>query len=146
MMFNQKMSGNTLIITLIFLSVVALLTLSAAVNSQLQQRMSHQLQLKMLADQAADSGVVSFYQWLNEDPDHWLSASWPTGEWVNREQQSYFSIPESSLIWESQSVTLDVDGAIINESGALSESRLRVRFYHSPFTGKIHLDQWTELQ
>lgn len=146
MLYKQHMSGNTLIITLIFLSVVALLTFSATVNSQLQQRMSHQLQLKMLANHAADMGVIAFYDWLIEDPERWESATWPTGEWVNVEKQSYFSIPESSLVWAPHFVTFEVEGAIINESGALSESSLRVRFHHSPDSGRIYLDHWLELQ
>lgn len=146
MYYKNEINGNTLVITLIFLSVVALLSFSASVNSQLQQRMSHQFQLKMLADQAADAGVLAFYQWLTEDVDHWGSASWPTGDWVDIEQQSYFVIPEDELSWQENIVSLTVEGAIINESGALSETSLRVRFLHSLETGRIHLDHWMELQ
>ncbi len=138
--------GNTLIITLIFLSVVALLTFSATVNSQLQQRMSHQFQLKMLADQAADAGVVAFYEWLTAEDDHWSASSWPTGEWVDLDTQSYFYIPEEGLIWQENRVILNVDGAIIQESGALSETNLRVSFYRFPESGRIILEHWMELQ
>lgn len=145
MLHTQKMEGSALLITLIFLSVVALLTFSASVNSQIQQRMSHQLKVKILADQAADVGVHAFYQWLTHDAAHWNSHSWPTGEWVNADQQSYYTIPESSLVWGIHHVTLNVDGAIINELGAISESNLRVRFRHSIDNSKIYLDHWIEL-
>ena len=146
MHYKSKIKGNTLIITLIFLSVVALLTFSAMVNSQLQQRMSHQFQLKILADQAADAGVLAFYDWLTEDIDHWESTSWPSGAWVDMAKQSYFVIPEETLIWQANKVSLMVEGFILNESSVLSETRLRVKFLHSPEAGRIHLDHWMELQ
>lgn len=145
MFYRHRQTGSTLIVTLIFLAVVALLTFSASVNSQLQQRMSHQFQLKMTADQAADVGVVAFYEWISSDPEYWASAHWPTGEWVDYAKQSYFHIPESALIWQAHQVTLNVEGAIINEAGAISETHLRVRFHRSEDSDKIHLDHWMEL-
>ena len=145
MFYHHKETGSVLVITLIFLAVVALLTFSASVNSQLQQRMSHQFQLKMMADQAADAGVVAFYEWISSNPEYWESAHWPTGEWVDFAKQSYFHIPEAALIWQTNQVTLNVEGAIINQAGALSETHLRVRFYRSLDSGNIHLDHWMEL-
>lgn len=145
MFYQDRQTGSTLVITLIFLSVVALLTFSASVNSQLQQRMSHQFQLKMMADQAADAGVVAFYEWISSNPEYWESAHWPTGEWVDIAKQSYFHIPEGALIWQANQVTLNVEGAIINEAGAISETHLRVRFHRSAGNDSIHLEHWMEL-
>ncbi|MFN3882352.1 MAG: PilX N-terminal domain-containing pilus assembly protein [Nitrincola lacisaponensis] len=143
---HPRMTGNALIMTLVFLSVITLLTFSAAVNSQLQQRMSHQLWLKMQADQAADAGVAAFYHWLHDDPEHWQAEGWPASGQVNAEIDSYYQIPESELQWQSDRVTLTVEGLIQRESETLSQSRLRVTFLHSIDTGRIHLDQWVELQ
>lgn len=144
----QKQSsetGNTLMVTLIFILVVALLTFSASVNSQLQQRMSHQLQLKKTADQAADAGVVAFHQWVSAHPDHWESNAWPTDEWVDGVKQSYFAIPEGTLIWQAEQVILQVEGGIINQTGVMSETHLRVKFRRSIDTGRIYLAHWVEL-
>lgn len=141
----KSMQGNSLLVTLIFLSVIAMLTFSAAVNSQLQQRMSHNLHLKVQADEAADAGVMAFYTWLCADPDHWESEDWDS--LINGEiaAHSYYEILADQLDWDGDYVTVTARGAVKSDLDDLSNSLLRVEFYRSEEDGRVYLHNWTEL-
>ena len=141
----KAMAGNSLLVTLIFLSVIAMLTFSAAVNSQLQQRMSHNLHLKVQSDEAADAGVMAFYTWLSAEPDHWGSDLWVSLSSDDTDPHSYYEVLPDQIDWQKDSVTLTVRGAVKNDAGDLSNSVLRVEFYRSTEDGRIYLYNWTEL-
>ncbi|KGK41473.1 hypothetical protein LH51_14630 [Nitrincola sp. A-D6] len=141
----KTMQGNSLLVTLIFLSVIAMLTFSAAVNSQLQQRMSHNLHLKVQSDEAADSGVMAFYTWLSADPDHWESEGWESLNSGDPSAQSYYEILADQLDWDGDYVTLTVRGAVQSDLDDVSNSLLRVSFYRSVDEGRIYLHNWAEL-
>lgn len=139
------MQGNSLLVTLIFLSIIAMLTFSAAVNSQLQQRMSHNLHLKVQSDEAADAGVMAFYTWLSDDLDHWESEGWESLINGGNAPHSYYEILPDQVDWAGDFVSLTVRGAVSNEVGDLSSSLLRVSFYRSVDEGRIYLYNWAEL-
>lgn len=141
----KTMQGNSLLVTLIFLSVIAMLTFSAAVNSQLQQRMSYNLHLKVQADEAADAGVMAFYTWVAADPDHWESDGWENLIVGEITPQRFYEILPDQLHWEGDFVTLSVRGTVRNDVGEISNSVLRVGFYRSDDDGRVYLHNWVEL-
>ncbi len=81
MSYQHPQQGGVLIISLIILSIMTLLGVSAMTHSSLQERMVGNQKQAIQAAMAAEAGAIWIVGWLRNHPEVWSdSGSWKPGE------------------------------------------------------------------
>lgn len=108
--------GSVLAISLILISLAAMITMVSMRASLMQEKMVSNENFKAISFTAAESGASSFTQWINDSSTVWNSNTWqnriPTTATGNQNigPMGYYWIDPNDVVWSASSVTLKVIG------------------------------------
>lgn len=109
-------NGNALVISLILISVAAVVTMTSMRGSLLQEKMTANQNLKAIAFTSAESGASQLTQWLRNPTTTWYSTTWQnivpstmSGN-PNNGSMGYYWVLPSDVDWNWYQVSMKVSG------------------------------------